>query len=239
MKVAVITSFCKESPSVIQRAHESVLLQTYPCDHIIISDGGMPPPMMDAQTIYLSHNHNNYGDTPKWIGVISALSQGYDAIAFLDADDWLSKNHIENAVRLCREKNAKICVMNRSLNRLDGSELPINYDPDVMQSHCVFMLADVARELLLCACKPDALCEVGDRIMWGAIKTKNIPCAFSEEKTYHYTSTWKCHYDAVGEKLPENAKVACGSKFIEWQNTTAKAEKDYWSRLLLGIPSAL
>lgn len=235
MKIAVITSYFNEKSAMLNRAHESVLAQTVPCNHFIVVDGGiLRDPPLDAQIVYLSNNHNNYGDTPKWIGAISALSQGYDAIAFLDADDWLSPEHIENCLNAIKKSDSKICITNRQLHRPDGTVIDVHEGMDIHQSHCVLIMAEAARKLLSLSIKPNAMCEIGDRIMWAAIREKKIPYAFEPNQTYHYTTTWRVHYEAINETLPDGSKKSCGNKFQDWLKISSQAIKDYWSELLIG-----
>jgi hypothetical protein len=238
MKVAVITSYCNEENRIIERAHQSVLAQTVPCEHIIVVDGGIfQANVREAQIVHLSQNHNNYGDTPKWIGAISALAQGFDAVAFLDADDWLSPAHIENCLKALHtphDPSLQICITNRQLHRPDGSVMNVNEGRDIYQNHCVVMLADAARQLLPLAVKPQSMCEVGDRIMWAVIKQKKIPVIFEPNQTYHYTTLWKVHYDALNEVPPANAKKLCGDGYKLWCEITPQKERDYWSQLIFG-----
>src|SRR3990172_6396080 len=97
MRVAVITPYYKAREDWLTRCHESVRAQTHPATHILVADG-TPESYVDgweAQHIVLMKNHGDFGDTPRAVGSVSAIGQGFDAIAYLDADNWYAPEHIE------------------------------------------------------------------------------------------------------------------------------------------------
>ena len=96
--------------------------QTFPCTHIMVADG-RPQAIVDRMTvqhIILPVNNRDYGDTPRGIGSVLAISQGFDAIAYLDDDNWYYPEHIETMVHLHRQSNAAVITASRNLHRLDG-----------------------------------------------------------------------------------------------------------------------
>ena len=125
MRVAVITPYHKPQPEWLRQCHESVLSQTHSCVHVLVADG-LPVPEPDswqAQHIILAGNCNDYGDTPRAIGSMSAIGQGFDAIAFLDADNWYLPDHIASLVELHDSTGADVCISHRDLYHLDGTRL--------------------------------------------------------------------------------------------------------------------
>ena len=92
MKVAVITPYHKVPTDWLVQCLESVRSQTYTSTHILVADG-IPQDVVDTygvQHLVLPRCHGDYGDTPRAIGSISAIGQGFDAIAWLDADNWFA-----------------------------------------------------------------------------------------------------------------------------------------------------
>ena len=77
----------------------------------------------DISIIRLPESHNDYGDTPRAIGSISAFRQGLDAICWLDADNCFVPNHVESLVNLRLETQAPICTSTRYLCHLNGEVL--------------------------------------------------------------------------------------------------------------------
>jgi glycosyltransferase involved in cell wall biosynthesis len=125
MKVAVITPYFRTPLPWLERCHQSVLLQTHPCTQIFVADGE-PLAVIDqwkAQHIVLQHGHGDFGDTPLAIGSLSAIGQGFDAIAYLDSDNWYHPEHIASLVALHQQVGAAVCAANRLFCRLDGSPL--------------------------------------------------------------------------------------------------------------------
>ena len=91
-KVAVITPYYKIEPDKLERCIKSVAQQTLKCDHIIVADG-IPqtlPTGYNIMHIVLPANVGNSGSTPRGLGAQYAFAQGYDAVAFLDADNFVS-----------------------------------------------------------------------------------------------------------------------------------------------------
>lgn len=90
MKVAVITPYYKESLDILQKCHESVKKQNHPSLHVMVADGFPVDDISqwDCNHIILPLGHNDIGSTPRLLGSYHAIGLGYDAIAFLDADNW-------------------------------------------------------------------------------------------------------------------------------------------------------
>jgi len=95
MKVAYITPYFKEDADILERCIRSVQAQTIKADHFLISDGYQQDWVANrvARHIPLGKSHGDYGNTPRGIGAQLAVSEGYDAIGFLDADNWIDPEH--------------------------------------------------------------------------------------------------------------------------------------------------
>ena len=181
-RVAVITPYYKARPEWLLQCHESVRGQTYPCTHILVADGTPDPSVeqWNAQHIVIGNNLADYGDTPRAIGSMSAMGQGFDAITYLDADNWYLPDHIATLVELHRSTAATICTAERTLHRLDGSVLGdcTECDGERFADTSCIMLIGPAREISLAwACIAPGLHPIDDRVRWALIKKRAYPRA--------------------------------------------------------------
>ena len=104
MKAAVITPYYKEDISVLRRCHLSVLDQEVNCRHFMVADGFPNDSVSswDCEHIILPSSHADNGNSPRAIGSISAMNQGYQLLLMLDADNWFCANHVSEALRVPR-----------------------------------------------------------------------------------------------------------------------------------------
>lgn len=237
LRVATITPYFRESAEVLRQCHESVVAQTYPSTHFMVSDG-IPQKEIDnweLEHIVLSSSHGDFGDTPRVVGALSALTLGYNAIAFLDADNWYHRKHIELMVAAHEQTGRNVCIASRAMHRLDGSFMyNLKEDDSHVDMNCMFLVGDVTRLIPLLAVKPKPLAEVDDRIFWKCIVARNIPFVRVTAPTVAYRSAWKVHYEAMGETPPDGTKEAVGNRAYEWLETATEEEKVSWSRFLFG-----
>ena len=99
-----ITPYYKETRAVLEQCIASVRSQSVRADHILIADG-FPQDWIDqinVRHVRLDRAHADWGNTPRCIGALMAAAEGYDGIAFLDADCWLEQDHLEFLSRLDR-----------------------------------------------------------------------------------------------------------------------------------------
>jgi hypothetical protein len=96
-------------PELLERCHKSVRLQTLPSEHVLVADG-FPRAELDswpARHIRLPTPSRNFGDTPRRIAGDAAIEAGFDAVAYLDADNWCPR-HIESLRLPSRARNADL-----------------------------------------------------------------------------------------------------------------------------------
>ena len=123
MRVAVITPYYKEPNELLEQCRASVLDQTVACDQVFVADG-FPNAVVGgwhAKHFILPNAHGDAGNMGRVIGSLSAFAQGYDAVAFLDADNWYRPDHIQRLLELHRRTGAAVCTSRRSMHRADGS----------------------------------------------------------------------------------------------------------------------
>lgn len=211
-RVAVVTPYFKPNPNWLAQCHDSVNRQTHVCTHIMVSDGAGPPPLksFSGQLIELSHNHADFGDTPRAIGAASAVAQEFDAIAFLDADNWYLPDHIETLVALQRSTGAAVCTSSRVLHDLEGVLLgacPESNGQDFADTNCLFFARTGFRLVSAWVLIPEALHDIDDRWMWGQIRLNDLRTAHSDKPTVAYRSTWPYHYQLYSRLPPAGIKT--------------------------------
>ena len=211
MRIAVVTPFYRVREDWLAQCHASVRAQTHACTHFLVSDGSGSQPLADfeGQFIELQHNHADYGDTPRAIGSLSAAAQGYDAVIYLDADDWILSQHVQTLVTLQQESGAAVCTAARNLHDLDGQLLgPCQEDNGVdFAGTGSLMIARSGYALLgTWALMPREFHIVGDRWLWSRIRRHRIKTARSDMATTAYRTGWPHHYTRFGREPPPGAK---------------------------------
>jgi len=212
MRIAVITPYFKEADTVLRQCHESVRDQTVACDHFLVADG-FPNPISEewqAKRITLPMPHADNGNTPRVVGGLCALNSGYDAIAFLDADNWFRPDHLERMVALHRGTGAAVCTSNRSMHRPDGSYM---FDDDKndgrihVDTSCLFMTRAILPVLCRWGAMPKELGPICDTVYWGTIQREKMTCAHDPAPTVCFRTTYEADFHRVAEALPEGVKT--------------------------------
>jgi hypothetical protein len=237
IKVAVVTAYYDEDKSVLKKTADSVQAQTFSCTHIMVADGH-PNAIIDdwpAKHIKLPWSHRDCGDTPRSLGAQSALSQGFDAVAFLDAGNWYYPQHIETMVRATLQTGAQVCTGTRSLHRTDGSFMyvdPSSVGPGGADTNCLFLSGEALMLVPILAAIPREVSLIGDRVLWKSILARpSIKRVHVATPTVAYTTMWRIHYKAINESPPEFAKESPqGDVFSAWQNTWSPREREFWNR---------
>lgn len=244
MRVAVVTPYYKESPAILRRAHESVREQSWPCRHILVADGH---PQADAEGweadhLVLPRAHGDNGNTPRHRGAVLARERGYDAVAFLDADNWYEPDHIATLVALHRETGAPVVSSRRRIWSLDGQLLlPEGEAADgaghtdtsaLLVTAAAFGLLDLWRDM------PRRFSPMCDTVFFYAALFRELPHAWSPAVTWNFQSHYKDHYfralvPAPHDNSVENTFHASYRAFIE-------APADAMAAVYLGTdPAAL
>ena len=213
MKIAVVTPYFREPPEILQRCMESVRAQTHPCTHYLVADGHRSPVVdaggPDLRHIVLPVAHGDYGGVARTIGSLRAAADGYDAIAWLDADNWFRPDHLET-MRNCHEKNGKpLCAAWRTLHRPDGSEMPLDVDQELRGQHVdtnCWLVVRPAYALLTGWLMPQGLSVIGDRIVFEMARRMGLTGAMTRRRTVCYSTLYRDHYQRIGETPPPDAK---------------------------------
>jgi len=212
MRVAVVTPYYADVPQAwLRQCHASVSQQSYPCHHILVADGPVTTDsdLAGAFHIGLPERCRDFGGTPRTIGVVFAAGRGFDAVAFLDADNWYARRHIESLVALQRASSASVLSSARMLHRLDGSVLGRCTEVDgerFVDTNCLFMTRDAYWLNSVWWLLPTDLHAIDDRIVWSKVLKSGIARAHSGEPTVAYRTAFVHHYRQFGEKPPKGAK---------------------------------
>jgi len=207
---AVVTPYHKEEERLLERCVRSVQAQTMPANHFLIADGH-PQDWLDGEAvrhIKLDREHRDYGNTPRTIGALLAVSEGYDAIALLDADNWLEADHISTCIATSRlVENCDYVIARRNMCRPDGSVIDIEYDSSVlMDTNCFFLLPGAYHAIPHIGLTPTELSSICDRIFYSTLKAKNLHAKVAERNTVNYHCLWPAVYRKAGEEPPLNPR---------------------------------
>jgi hypothetical protein len=244
-RVAVITPYYRESVEQLQQCHDSVLTQLYPCTHFLVADGHPRKEIANwsAQHLILPQSHNDSGNTPRCLGSLSAMNLGYDAIAYLDADNWYYPNHIEAMIHLQRQTGADLCTATRSIHRLDGSLMYVDqHECDGkrhVDSSCFFLTRSAFRILPVWAMMPPQLGPICDTIFWRAVQGRRLRTAHHPQPTVAFRTQYQVHYQNIGEPAPPGTKTnqdSTGRAFGWWRSLPEEARRDWCSCLGISLP---
>ena len=213
LRVAVVTPYFTEATPVLRQAHDSVLAQTHPCRHILVADGRPNPAVAgwDAEHIVLPGGSDDFGCTPRFVGAADAVLQGYDLVAFLDADNWLRPDHVKILAHLQQQTGAGFLSCGRVLARLDGSILaPCPHtNPDRFIDTSCMAFARPGFELLrYWVAMPEYGKPVCDRCMLAHVKASGVLRAHTPEQTLFYRCGKAGIYRTLGEEPPPGVMPA-------------------------------
>lgn len=210
MRVAVVTPFCKTRPDWLSQCHASVRAQTHPCTHFLVSDGSGENPLTDfqGQFIHLEQPHKDSGDTPRGIASLSAAAQDFDAIAYLDADDWLLPTHIEQLIMGQQDSGGAICYSGVGFYGTDSRYLGGSSAFPFRSAYVCCMVTRQAFPLLgLWAMMPRAFHTIGDYWMYSTFLRSGLPVADNQVESYAYRTRWPAHYQHFRHAVPTDAKT--------------------------------
>lgn len=211
MKVAVITPYYKEPLEMLQRAHDSVAAQTHTCTHYMIADGH---PQTEVDTWQVRHlalpkAHHNNGNTPRATGTLDAIENDFDAIAYLDADNWFEPNHIAHLVEGQHSTNSDMVSSGRVIHGINGDILlPTGEQGDGKETAdtSTLLFSKAAFPVLpLWGTMPDELGPNCDRYIFKGAQALGCAHHHTGEPTMHFTSRYAPHYRAAGRPIPPEA----------------------------------
>ena len=224
MKVAVITPYYNETDITLSRCMNSVAEQTYMFHelpstylpyHIIVADTNKRLKRKslyfnNGQLINLGCNHNDAGATPRAIGAISAFSQGYDAVAFLDADNSYERTHIDMMVKTCIERGSDLVTATRNIySKFDDTFMYTDTIEsngiDFCDTNCLFITKRLMPLMTYWIMSRD-LTLAGDRVFWNQIvNNKSIKRFHCDTPTVKYYTKWSWHFQQANMGIPDDS----------------------------------
>jgi len=213
LKVAVVTPYHSETEAVLMRCRDSVSRQTYPCTHIMVADGharSVFDHMQGVLHITLPLENADYGNTPRAIGGLLAEAYGFDAVAWLDADNWYDIDHIEKmANKAAQLQGIQLVSCRRRFYDPDQNDLGVTEAEEDMGRHvdtnCWFVLRS-AFSLLRFWLLPKTLAAIGDRLLPGKVVHDQFRRVATQDRTVCYQTLWASHYNQAGLPPPPGAK---------------------------------
>lgn len=212
MRVAVVTPYYNETDLQLERCINSVAAQSYhDVTHIMIADGSprdWQPRRNRFEHIVLPHSHDDAGATPRAIGALSAFSRQFDAVSFLDADNWYDPAHISVMVDCMTRERVDAVAATRTICSLDGSVLYVdriesNVD-NMVDTNCMFLSKSTMYFLPFWVTPPSHRL-VSDRFFWESATLNGMKVARSDLPTVSYVTKWAWHYHHAGVPIPDDA----------------------------------
>lgn len=239
-RYAIITPYYKEDRSLLERCIDSVRSQSVPTDHFLVADG-FPQPWIDEATVRhvkLDRSHGDFGNTPRGIGALIAISEEYSGIGLLDADNWLDTDHVEACLAAARV-SADPCdyvIAQRTYRRPDETIMPLPDEPDHVDTNCFFFLRGAFNFIPHWAMMPKNLAPLCDRYFYAALRRQPFAHTRVARPTVNYHCLWASLYQAIGETPPPEAKPNInGAPIQQWLRSLNRRDIEIAGRLT-GMP---
>ena len=242
---AIVTPYYREPRAVLERCLESVRRQEVPTEHILVADGAPQDWLDDAgvRHIRLDRGHADWGNTPRGIGALLAITGNYQGFGFLDADNWLEPSHVGACLRAAAQPSqgeADYVIARRSFRRPDGTLMALSDEPpdQLIDTNCFFFLPGAYAVVPYFGTMPRELSVYCDRIFTAMIRRSGLVAAQCRVQTVNYETSWAVHYRALGETPPEDAKETVDFTPAEnWVRGLSRRQRLIAERLS-GIPFA-
>ena len=229
MKIAVITPYFNEPLNVLERCHESVARQ---CDlrdasitHFFIADGDgikAVDNLSRVRHIRLGVSHNDNGNTPRAVGGLCALREGFDAILYLDADNLYDNLHVSSVIKAHEQSGSEAIFSGRYSFFPDGDcydYAELDNDEDKLRTHvdtsCITLFGLARKAVGLWGEMPAALGQVCDRIFFQYLIT-NHTYSWTDQKTVFFETWYEGHFKRAAMAAPWNAKGTARRDEAEW-----------------------
>jgi len=246
-RVAVVTPYYKERRAWLERCIESVKAQDFPVTHYMVADG-FAQDWIDGtgvEHLKLGRGHADFGNTPRALGAQLAVSEGFDAICFLDADNWYAPDHVTRCLEAAdaSEEPVDYVVARRNFVRDDGTVIPLAHDEDAaadreghVDTNCYFLLRGAYHTLARWNLMPKPLGIVCDRVYRIVLEAEKLKRTFTTTVTVNYLCTWRGPYLALGEAPPDFAKSHVDPRaYLQWWRALNPADRGFVERLV-GTP---
>jgi glycosyltransferase involved in cell wall biosynthesis len=211
MKVAMITPYHRESVEVLKKCHASVAAQSHHnVTHIMVADGEPHPwcRTVPVEHMILPCSHRDAGATPRALAAISAFSRGYDAVGFIDADNWIDPDHVASMLETLNHTGGDGVIATRRIHAMDGSELYVDNiesnGVNMVDTNCMFLGRKSLHLMTYWVTVPEMRLW-SDRAFWDVVKKANLTITRCTKPTVAYVSRWAWHYQHAGVPIPPSA----------------------------------
>jgi glycosyltransferase involved in cell wall biosynthesis len=211
-KIAVITPYFREPLEVLAQCHQSVLSQEVQADHLMVADGH-PQDEVDrwkVRHVLLPASHADGGATPRGIGSLLAEAEGYDFVAYLDADNWYHPGHLASLLQLHQRTGAPVCTSFRTFHRPDGTAIAITEQAEDTLQHvdtsCFLVHRSAFGVMPVWPRMPKQLAAMCDRVFLAALRHARLSLSTTRERTVAYRTLHESHYLQAGLPLPAGFK---------------------------------
>lgn len=246
-RVLVITAYYKEDRALLERAMRSVAAQTVALsgaaqvDHMLVADG-FPQAWIDAEAVRhvrLDRGHADYGNTPRGVGSLLGMVEGYDAICYCDADNWYEPTHVEVCLKAAKAvAGVDYVIARRHFRRPDETVIPV-LDESIknhVDTNCFFFLPGSFPLIHHFAAIPRQMSVIGDRLFYAVLQQARLKAVALKNPTVNYLCLWRPIYEAIGEVPPEGAKPGADHGEAErWLASIDDRGREIVSRLT-GLP---
>jgi hypothetical protein len=204
----VVTPYFDECEAWMRQCHQSVAAQAHPCLHVMVADGRPAAFVEDwaIEHVRLPVPHGDFGATPRLVGAYHAIGLGYDAIAFLDADNWYEAGHVERLTQLQMATGAAFLSSGRVLRRLDGSAIgpcPVTDPESFVDTSCMMFAREAFGLLAYWTLMPAYAQVIGDRVMLHHVRASGLKRAHLDAGTVNYRCGKSGIYSQLNEPIPE------------------------------------
>lgn len=245
MSVAVITPFFDKPGAWLQQCLDSVARQTIPCVHFMVCDGDAPAGVemgRSVEVLRLPRPHQDYGNAARAIGSVSAISQGFEAIAYLDADNWYEVDHLQTLLQAQQATKAAVCTCGRNLFDLEGKLLGPCPEVDGKQfvdTNCFLLTRPAFSLVSVWYMLPRAQAKAGDRVFWRAVLESKLGHTHVPDRTVAFRTIYEAHYRYFGKEPPPGAKRTPRSWCPQVRRNSAMSERGSlrWCRQHRSRPS--
>ncbi len=208
-RTLVVTPYYKEARATLERCIASVAAQSHPVDHLLVADGHAVDwiDTLGVRHLRLDRAHGDFGNTPRSLGLMIGIAEGYDALALLDADNWYEPDHVESCWR-AGSIDCDYVVALRRFCRPDGSIMPLADEPVErhVDTSCFFFLEGSFAALPLWGTMPREVAPLCDRIFYEAIKARRLRQSITGHVTVNFEVTVRGFFEMLNEVPPPEAK---------------------------------
>jgi len=173
-----------------------------------------------------------------------ADSEGFDFIAFLDADNWYHPGHLQSLVDLHERMRVPVCTSFRTFHQPDGTPMAITVPDEDRLAHvdtsCYFLHREAFGALSTWIRLPKKLALVCDSVFLAALRSRNFNIASTKQRTVAYRTSHAYHHQLAGLPPPPDAKpMGMTQLCIDWMMSKEGVDEcfrslGFWPLTFLG-----